>query len=129
MTLTAAEAARYVFRAALSFITVPLPWQLASTRELSYMPEQLFWYVLLALLPFGLVAGWRRDRLVTSLLAGYVLPTAAALALTNGNVGTLLRLRGIVIPYLLWVSAVGFCAVLQRLSTASSESSTGTATT
>jgi len=129
LTLTAAEAARYVFRAALSFMTVPLPWQLASTRELSYMPEQLFWYALLALLPFGLVAGWRRDRLLTSLLAGYVLPTAAALALTNGNVGTLLRLRGIVIPYLLWVSAVGFCAVLQRLSTASSESSTGTATT
>ena len=124
LTLTTAEAARYALRAGLSFMTVPLPWQLSSTRELSYLPEQLFWYALLALLPVGLVAGWRRDPLVTSLVAGYVVPTAVALALTNGNVGTLLRLRGIVIPYLLWVSAVGFCAALQRLSS----SSTGTAT-
>jgi hypothetical protein len=114
LTLTDAEAARYVVRAGLSFLTVPLPWQLASTRELSYLPEQMTWYLMIALLPVGLVAGWRRDRLVTALLAGYTLPTAAALALTNGNVGTLLRLRGIVIPYLIWLSAVGFCAWLQR---------------
>jgi len=116
LTLTADEAARYAVRAALSFITVPLPWQLASTRELSYLPEQMIWYLMMALLPVGLVAGWRRDPIVTSLLAGYTLPTAAALALTNGNVGTLLRLRGIVIPYLIWLSAVGFCAALQRMA-------------
>lgn len=119
LTLTAAEAARYVIRAAVSFIAVPLPWQLASTRELSYLPEQMVWYALVALLPVGLIAGWRRDPIVTSLLAGYTLPTAAALALTNGNVGTLLRLRGIVIPCLIWLSAVGFCACLQRLATSS----------
>jgi hypothetical protein len=46
---------------------------------------------------------------------GYALPTAIALALTNGNVGTLLRLRGLVVPYLLWISAVGFFAVLGTL--------------
>ena len=37
------------------------------------------------------------------------------LALTNGNVGTLLRLRGLVIPYLVWISAVGFCTALGAL--------------
>ena len=116
LTLTAGEAARYAARAAVSIVTVPWPWQLASSRELPYLPEQLLWYVIVALLPVGLVAGWRRDPLVTSLLAGYTLPTAAALALTNGNVGTLLRLRGMIIPYLIWLSAVGFCAALQRLA-------------
>jgi hypothetical protein len=124
LTLTTAEAARYVIRAAVSFVTVPWPWQLASTRELTYLPEQLLWYAIVALLPIGLVAGWRRNRIVTSLLAGYTLPTAAALALTNGNVGTLLRLRGIVIPYLIWLSAVGFCAALQRLTTLSGRTAT-----
>ena len=108
----------------MSFFTVPLPWQLASTRELSYLPEQLIWYVMIALLPVGLVAGWRRDPVATSLLAGFVLPTSVALALTNGNVGTLLRLRGIVIPFLIWLGAVGFCAVLQRLATSSGETAT-----
>src|ERR1043166_6875246 len=114
LTLTPAEAARYVIRSAASFVAVPLPWQLASTRELTYLPEQLVWYVLIAFVPFGLLAGWRRDPIATALLAGFVLPTSAALALTNGNVGTLLRLRGIVVPYLVWISAVGFCQWLQR---------------
>jgi hypothetical protein len=50
-------------------------------------------------------------------LAAYMLPTAAAIALTNGNVGTLLRLRGIVVPYILWLSVVGMFAVFQRIVT------------
>jgi len=114
LTLTAPEAMRYVIRAALSFVVVPLPWDLASTRELSYLPEQLLWYAIVVLFPIGLVAGWNRDPLVTALLAGFVMPTAAALALTNGNVGTLLRLRGTIIPYVVWISAVGFFAALRR---------------
>jgi hypothetical protein len=97
------------------FIVVPAPWQLQSARELAYLPEQIAWYGLVLLLPFGIAAGWRRDRLVTCMLVGYVAPTAVALALTNGNVGTLLRLRGLVVPFLAWVSAVGFCAALDTL--------------
>ncbi len=122
LTLTVGEAARYVIRAGVSFLAVPAPWQLAATRELAYLPEQLVWYVMIVLLPFGLVAAWRRNPGAAALFAGYTLPTAAALALTNGNVGTLLRLRGIVIPYLLWLGAVGFCAALQRLAVRTSES-------
>ena len=89
LTLNAGQSARYVLRAAVSFAVVPAPWQLASVR---------------------------RDPLVTCLLLGFALPTAAVLALTNGNVGTLLRLRGLVTPYLVWVSAVGLCAWLATLA-------------
>ncbi len=108
LTLTPGEAARFVIRAAVSFATVPTPWQLQSRRELLYWPEQAVWYALIVLLPFGAVAGWRRDPLVTCVLIGYVVPMAAVLALTNGNVGTLARLRGLVIPYIAFVSAAGF---------------------
>ena len=102
-------------RALATFIAVPLPWQLQSARELAYLPEQMAWYALVLLLPVGIVAGYRRDRLVTCTLVGYVAPTAVALALTNGNVGTLLRLRGLVVPYLAWISVVGFFAALGTL--------------
>ena len=74
------------------------------------------WYLLVVLLPIGIAIGQRRDRLVTCLLAGYIVPTAAVLAFTNGNVGTLVRLRGTVVPYMIWLSAVGFCGVLERLA-------------
>jgi hypothetical protein len=113
LTLTPGEAARFVLRGLVSFVVVPAPWQLQSTRELAFLPEQLAWFGLMVLLPFGIVAGYRRDRLVTCMLVAYVVPTALALALTNGNVGTLVRLRGLVIPYLAWISVAGFCAALQ----------------
>jgi len=124
-SLTPDEAARYIVRSAVSFIVVPWPWQFASMRELLYLPEHVLWYVMAALFLVGLVAGWRRDRFVTMLLAGYMIPTAAAIALTNGNVGTLLRLRGIVIPYVIWVSAVGFAAALQWLAAGANRNAAG----
>jgi hypothetical protein len=68
LTLTAGQAARYVLRGLVSFAVVPAPWQLASLRELVYLPEHLVWYTLLVLLPIGAVAGWRRDPLVTPYL-------------------------------------------------------------
>ncbi len=114
LTLTPGEAARFVIRAAVSFATVPAPWQLQSRRELLYWPEQAVWYALIILLPFGTVAGWRRDPLVTCVLLGYVVPMAAILALTNGNVGTLARLRGLVIPYMAFVSATVLGGLVER---------------
>ncbi len=115
LTLTVDQAARYVLRAAASFVVTPLPWQAASIRELVYVPEQLVWYALIALLPIGIVAGWRRDAATTAVMIGYLMPTSAILALTNGNVGTLVRLRGMVMVIVLWVSVVGLCAALEHL--------------
>ena len=79
------------------------------------MPEQLAWYVLLALALIGVRAAWHLDRLLTSMLVGYMAPMAALLALINGNVGTLVRLREIVLRYLIWISALGFVVLIQHL--------------
>jgi hypothetical protein len=110
--LTFPQAARYLVRAAVTFVVTPLPWEMASRSELLLLPEQLLWYGMLIALPFGIREGWRRDAVTTAVLVGFVLPFAAAIALTNGNVGTLLRLRGLVSPYLIWVSALGALALL-----------------
>lgn len=117
LTLTEPQAARFALRAAVSFLLTPLPWEMRSRSELAFLPEHVFWYAMLALLPAGVLAGWKRDPLTTSLLLGYALPTAAVLALTNGNVGTLLRLRGLVTPYLLWLSVLGFVSLVTALGT------------
>lgn len=114
--LTEPQAARFLLRAAVSFVVTPLPWEMRSLSERLFLPEHLVWYVSLVLLIPGARAGWKRDPLLTSLLLGYALPLAAALAVTNGNVGTLLRLRGLVTPYLIWVSAIGLCAVGDALA-------------
>lgn len=116
LQLTAPQAARFLIRAAVSFFTTPFPWEMRSRSELAFLPEQLTWYVLLALSPIGLIAGWRRDPWLTSLLIGLAIPTAAAVAVTNGNVGTLLRLRGLVTPYLISLGAVGLIALADMLA-------------
>ena len=115
ITLTPPQAVRFVMRALVSFALTPLPWQAASRGELAFLPEHLLWYLLLATVPFGLAAGWRRDPLVTAVLIGFVLPTALVLAFTNGNVGTLLRLRGLVTPYLIWIGVLGMCVIGEAL--------------
>ena len=51
-------------------------------------------------------------------LVGFAIPTAVVLAMTNGNIGTLLRLRGLVTPYIAWISALGFCVVADRMCAA-----------
>ena len=119
LDLTPGQAARFVIRAAWSFIITPWPWEMRSLGELAYLPEHLLWYLMIIGLPAGIIAGWQRDPTTTALLIGYALPTAAALALTNGNVGTLLRLRGLVTPYLLWIGLLGLvtmahCALAAR---------------
>ena len=114
--LTWPQAARFVIRGIASFIFVPLPWQALSLGELAYLPEHLLWFVMLAALPAGLVAGWRRDSLVTVCLIGFILPTVAALALGQGNVGTLIRLRGLVTPYLFWIGALGVWTIAARFA-------------
>jgi len=63
----------------------------------------------------GALFGFRRDATVTGLLVGHALVIAAAVAFTGGNVGTLVRHRGLALPYLVWLSGVGGCELLLRL--------------
>ena len=116
LRLSDSEAARFLARAAISFFVTPWPWQMRSRSELAFMPEHMVWYLLIAALPFGIVAGWRVNPLATALFCGFAIPTAAVIAVTNGNVGTLLRLRGLVTPYLAWMSALGLCVIGEWLS-------------
>ena len=111
-SLEFAETARYLVRAATSFVVVPLPWDGQSAMAAAYIPEQVIWYVLAMLVPIGLVHSFRRDTVLTGLLIAHAGLVAAAAALTDGNVGTLVRHRGLALPYLVWLSAMGACSLL-----------------
>ena len=110
------EAARFVVRALTRYITVPFPWEVQSTAALVYLPEQLVWYVIVALSPIGIIGAFRRDLVVASLLLGYTLLSAVTVAMTSGNIGTLVRHRGLALPYLVWLSAVGACDLVRWIS-------------
>jgi hypothetical protein len=46
----------------------------------------------------------------------HALVAALLVAIVSGNVGTLVRHRGMALPYFVWVSAVGACELLTRLA-------------
>lgn len=112
--LTPPEAARYVVRACVAYVTVPLPWQIESRAMLAFLPEQIVWYLIVLLVPIGLVAGLHRDAMVTCLIAAHGFIAAAMVALTGGNIGTLARHRGLAMPYLVFLAVLGACVLLAR---------------
>lgn len=120
LPLTPGEAGRYLVRAALSFFLVPLPWQIVTRGEFVFVPEQVLWYGVVILAAIGIWTAFSADRLTAAVLVGVAGAAACAVALTNGNVGTLIRFRGLVTPYVIWISAVGFCVTIRRMLPADS---------
>jgi hypothetical protein len=101
------DAGRFTAKAAWSYFAEPLPWRTESRALLAYLPEQIAWYVMALLLPLGIIAGLRRDPVLTSLLVMHAAGAMVLVALTSGNIGTLIRHRSLALPYLVWLSALG----------------------
>lgn len=114
--LTRAEAIRYAVGGLVAYVVVPAPWQVASRAELAYLPEQLVWYLLVALAPLGWWAGVRRDPFLTAVLSVHLVMAVAVVAMTGGNIGTLVRHRALALPYVVWFSGLGLSMMLARLS-------------
>jgi hypothetical protein len=110
------EASQYVVRSVIHFIVEPWPWTARSSAMLAYLPEQLAWWAILALVPIGVVAGLRADALLTSTLLAHALAVMMMVALTSGNIGTLIRHRGLVLPYLVWLAALGAYRLLEVMT-------------
>jgi hypothetical protein len=111
-----ADALAYAGRSFAGFVFEPLPWAIESRVLLAYLPEYAFWLVMVALVPAGFVVGLRRDALVTCLLAAHCLIVVMMIALTSGNVGTLIRHRGLALPYVIWMAALAACELIQRVA-------------
>src|SRR5436190_2726765 len=103
------ETVRYAVRGAAAYLTAPLPWNARSRMTAAYLPEQVIWYVLVVLSVPGVVFSFRRHAVVTGLLLAHAFLLSAAVAFTDGNVGTLVRHRSLSLPYLVWLSGVGAC--------------------
>jgi hypothetical protein len=107
------EAGRFAARALLSFVAVPLPWNAQSKGAIALIPQQVAWYVLAALAFVGIAAGWRRDAIFTWMLLGNIVVGGVVVSLFNGNVGTFVRFRDSVVAIIVWLSALGGCAVVE----------------
>jgi hypothetical protein len=106
-SMTPPQAERFVLRAVAAYVVVPAPWRIESRTALAYLPEQMVWYLMVLLTPIGIWAGLRRDSVITSLLVCHAATAALMVAVSGGNVGTLVRHRGLALPFLVWLSTLG----------------------
>ena len=116
-TWTPVEQLRYFVRATASFIAVPLPWQARSTTEMLFLPQQIIWYLMILFAVVGSVSGVRRDPFVTCMLLAIVVVGSVAVALGSGNIGTMVRHRDTVVPFVVWLSAGGAVATVSAWRT------------
>ena len=84
----------------------PFPWQADRMIERVTIPEMLLWYVALVLALTGGLTHWRRWQSYVHIL-GYIGAMLLIFALIQGNLGTLVRQRGMIIPFTLIFSGAG----------------------
>ncbi len=115
-SMTGTEAARFTVRAVVDFVFLPLPWQVRSRSELVFLPQQVAWYLLVLMAAVGCVVGLRSDPLLTCLLTGLIVAGSGVIALNSGNIGTMIRFRDTVVPFVVWLSGLGIVGLVARFS-------------
>lgn len=110
------EGARYLLRSAAMFVAVPLPSHVVSSSEFLFLPQHFTWFLFVLLASVGAVAGLRSDALLTGMLVGYCLVGMAVIAPYSGNIGTLIRHRDMIVPFMVWLSARGAVSALGACS-------------
>jgi hypothetical protein len=125
-TMTPDEGLRFAARALASFIVMPLPWQMSPRLSVVLLPQQFIWYVLVVLACVGLIAGLRRDALVSCMLGGLIVAGWVAMAPNNGNIGTMVRFRDLIVPSVVWLSALGATSIASRIMSPAAVSTGGT---
>jgi hypothetical protein len=91
----------------LFLVAAPFPLTARTTTEIGLAPEMLLWYAALVLAVFGLVEVVRRREtaFATCVLAAGAI--GLVLSLVEGNVGTLVRHRAMLVPFVVMLAAIG----------------------
>ena len=115
-TMTAEECLRFALRALIGFVVVPLPWQAQSKSETVFLLQQAIWYVMALAACIGAVAGLKHDPLLTTTLLGFAVVGGGVIALNSGNIGTMVRFRDTVVPFVAWLSGLGAWTIVRSVA-------------
>jgi len=97
----------YLPRGAFYLIAAPFPWDDLTLARIALLPELVCWYLTVILGLLGLVWCWRRRRLEVLYVLAVGLTIAGVLSLAEGNLGTLVRHRAMLIPFALIFASFG----------------------
>lgn len=93
----------------LYVVGAPFPVAARTLGQAATIPEMLLWYLTIALALSGLVALASRRHFGYAYGILVLLAVGLVLSLVEGNVGTLVRHRAMLIPFAVTLAAIGFC--------------------
>jgi hypothetical protein len=108
------EAARFVIRAVTYFVLMPFPFHVVTPTMAAFVPQFVAWYVLILLAVVGASIGWRRDPALVATCAAFCVVAVGIIAPHSANVGTAIRHRDMIVPFVVWLSALGAIGGLAR---------------
>jgi len=112
-SISFSDGVRFLVGSAIAFVVAPLPLQAGSRGTLALLPQQFAWYLVCAAAAVGFVVGMRRAPWLTCVLAGSALAGLLIIAPNSGNVGTLMRHRDLIVPFVLWLSGLGIVGIAE----------------
>jgi hypothetical protein len=92
----------------------PFPWAASTIEQAATIPEMLIWYACIVLAILGFVTLFRRRDFRYAHGVAVIIGLVFVLSLIGANVGTLLRSRAMLIPFVLLLAGVGIEIVLRR---------------
>jgi hypothetical protein len=109
------EAERFLLRSVIGFVTQPLPIA-ESPTWVALIPQQIVWYGAVLLAAVGAIRGMWKQPMVTSLLFGMIVGGVIIIAPNSGNIGTLIRHRDMIVPFVVMLAGYGAVTLIERAS-------------
>ncbi|MFH1507287.1 MAG: hypothetical protein ABIG46_02515 [Candidatus Omnitrophota bacterium] len=99
----------------------PVIWTFPNSVSLFMFPEMLLFYFLLPFIVLGVVFSMRLNLRIAAALALYLFLATSLLALGQGNIGTLIRTRYMVMPFYFMIGSLGLYAAYSYIFKASNK--------
>ncbi|MBI3491705.1 MAG: hypothetical protein HY047_07995, partial [Acidobacteria bacterium] len=112
--LTFDEGLRFLIRSVVAFFAQPLPSSVDSAKWLLMVPLQVVWWGASLLALVGAIRGLWRHPLLASLFVGFIVASVVAIAPNSGNLGTLIRHRDVIMPFVAMLAGLGGVTLAER---------------
>lgn len=92
----------------------PNPWSFRTSRVIVMFPETFFMWLFMPFIILGTVILLKKNKKITLSIILFLFLTTSLLALGQGNMGTLVRTRWMVMPWYFMIGAVGLNAKFHK---------------
>jgi len=96
------------------FMLVPFPWMISSKEQLMAYPQIIIWYLIIPFVFMGIFFAIRYRFKMSLILISYLFLVTSGFALIEGNVGSAMRHRDLVLPFYFIFGAVGIAHIFSH---------------